>query len=114
MEELRLFKVQKISIQMHCGSHDGGQKNAHQPIFPYNIIENSQTSLAHNSVLIVPNNFKFGTETCCMVLKPKSKLRQIDHNLHNHIFDDAICKPLGNGLTSSHMFIANIPAYVHI
>ena len=36
--------------------------------FPYNIIENSPTSLTHNSVVIGPNNFKFGTETSCMVL----------------------------------------------
>ena len=46
--------------------------NAHQHIFPYNIIENSQTSLAHNSVFIVPNNFKFCTQN----------LGRIDHNLH--------------------------------
>ena len=68
MQELRLFKVRKISTRLYCGSHDGGQKNAHRPIFPYNIIENSQTSLAHHSVFIGPNNLKLGTETCCMVL----------------------------------------------
>ena len=39
-----------------------------QPIFPYNIIENSPTSLAHNSVLIGLNKSKFGTETRCVVL----------------------------------------------
>ena len=42
--------------------------SAHQPILPYNIIENPPTSLAHNSVFIGPNNFKFGTETRFMVL----------------------------------------------
>ena len=41
----------------------GKKVNAHQPIFPYNIIENSPTSLAHNSVFIGPNNFKIGTQT---------------------------------------------------
>ena len=30
---------------------------------PYNIIENSPTSLAHTSVFVNPNNFRFGTET---------------------------------------------------
>ena len=53
--ELRLFKVRRITIKLHWGSHDGGQKNAHQPIFPYNITENSRISLAHNSVFVVLN-----------------------------------------------------------
>ena len=67
MQELRLFKVGKISIHLYCGSHVGGQKNAHQPIFQYNIIKNSPTSLTYNSAVFVPNNFKFGTKTryCC-------------------------------------------------
>ena len=56
-------------MQLYCGSHDGGQKNAHQPIFPYKVIENSLTSLAHNSVFIDPNDFKFGTQTRFMVLQ---------------------------------------------
>ena len=43
-------------------------KNAHQPIFPYNIIENSETSLTHNSVSISPNDLKFGGKTHCVVL----------------------------------------------
>ena len=50
------------------GSHVGGLKNAHQPIFPYNIIENYLASLACNSVFIGPNNFKSDIETRCMVL----------------------------------------------
>ena len=49
------------------GSHLDGQKNTHQTNFPYYIIEKSPTSSAHNSVLIHPKNFKFGTETRCMV-----------------------------------------------
>ena len=65
---LQLLKVWKISIHLYCSSHVGGQKNAHQPIFPYNIIENYPTSLAYNSVFVGPNNIKFGTKTCCMFL----------------------------------------------
>ena len=63
MPELQLFKVRKISTHFYRGSHVGGKKNAHQPIFPHIIIENSLTSLTHNSVSVGPNNFKFGTET---------------------------------------------------
>ena len=44
-------------------------KSAYQLIFPYYIIENFPTSLAGNTVFIGPNNFKFGTETCSMVLQ---------------------------------------------
>ena len=43
MQELRLFRSQKISIHSYCTSH---------------IIENPLNSLAHNSVFIDPNNFK--------------------------------------------------------
>ena len=46
----------------------GGQKNVHQHIFPYDIIEYSPTSLAHNSVFVGPNNFKLRTETQYVVL----------------------------------------------
>ena len=67
MQELRLFNFQKISIRLYCGSHVGLQKNAHQPILPNNIIENSQTSLAYNSFFIGPNNFKSNAKTHCMV-----------------------------------------------
>ena len=68
MQELRLLKVGKISIHLPCGSHVDGQNNAHQLIFPDNIIANSPTSLAYNSAVFVPNNFKFGTKTRNMVL----------------------------------------------
>ena len=37
------------------------------PIFPYNIKEDSPTSLAHNSVNNGSNDFQFGIETCCMI-----------------------------------------------
>ena len=90
MQELRLFKVWKISIHLYCGSHDSGQKIAPKPIFPYYIIENPPISLVHNSVLIGPNNFKFGT---VWSYRPYQNLGQIDHNLHSHAFDDVICKP---------------------
>ena len=63
MQELRLFKVGKISIHLSCGSHIGAQNNAPQLIFPYNVIENLQLLWP-----ITPNNFKFGTETRYMVL----------------------------------------------
>ena len=33
-------------MHFYCSSHDGGQKNAHQLIFPCNITENSPTLLA--------------------------------------------------------------------
>ena len=68
MQELRLFKVGKISIHLPCGSHVGVQNNAHQPTFPDNVIANSPTSFAYNSAVFVPNNFKFGTKTRDMVL----------------------------------------------
>ena len=57
----------EISVFLYCGSHVGGHKNAHQPIFPYNIIENSPISLAHNTVFFGPNSVKFGTETSYVV-----------------------------------------------
>ena len=43
-------------------------KECLHPNFPYEIIENPPTSLAYNSVFVDPNNFKFGTETHCMVI----------------------------------------------
>ena len=56
-------------------SHYGGQKNAHQPNFPYNLTKNYPTSLVRNSVFIGPNNFKFGTKTRYIVLQAISKCR---------------------------------------
>ena len=53
----------------------------------YNIIEDSATSLAHNSVFIGPNNSEFGTDAYMHVVwsgRPYQNLGQIDHNLHNH------------------------------
>ena len=76
MQKLRLFKVLKISIHLYRGSHDGGQENAHEPILLYNIIENSPTYFARNSVLAGPNSFKFGAATY-------QNLGQISRNLHN-------------------------------
>ena len=66
MQELRLFKVGKISIHLSCGSHIGAQNNAPPPpqlIFPYNVIANLQLLWP-----ITPNNLKFGTKTRYMVL----------------------------------------------
>ena len=76
----------KISIHKYCGSSVDRQKNACQPIFPYNKLETSPTSLTWKSVFIGPNDFS-------MILFAISKLGQIDHHLHNHVFDDIICKP---------------------
>ena len=59
-------KFEKYSY-IFCGSYVGGQKNAHRLIFPYNVIEHSPTSLACNSVFVGPNDFKFGTNTRCVV-----------------------------------------------
>ena len=41
--------------------------NAHHPIFPYSVIENSPTSLTHNSVFIGTNKFKLDIETHCLI-----------------------------------------------
>ena len=68
MQELRLFKVGKISIHLTCGSHVGAQNDAHQPIFPYNVIANSPTSLAYNSAVFVPNNLSLVQRHVYMVL----------------------------------------------
>ena len=68
-------QILKISTDLCCGSHVGGQENAQQPIFPhiYNIIENSPTSFARNCVFVGPNDFTFGTETNLMVFLAISK-----------------------------------------
>ena len=60
-------------MHLYFGSHVGGRKNAHQPVFPYHIIGNSPTSFAHNFVSSGPNYFKFGTETCFVVLQAIQK-----------------------------------------
>ena len=65
----------KVSIHFYCSSHDGGQKNARQLIFPCNITENSPTLLADNSVFICP-------KTSCMILyRLYRNYGKIDHNL---------------------------------
>ena len=79
MQELRLFKVGKISIHLPCGSHVGAQNNAHQPIFPHSVIRNSPTSMAYDSAVFVPNNFNFGAKALYR------NLEQFNHNLHNHV-----------------------------
>ena len=65
------FESAVVSILIHYNI--GGQQNAHQPIFPYNVIVSSSSSLAHNSAFIVSNNFNFGTEARCMVFQAPSK-----------------------------------------
>ena len=68
MQELQQ-SLENISIHLYSCSHVGRQKNVHQPVFPYNVIENPPTFLAHNSAIDGPNDFKFGTETCYMVFQ---------------------------------------------
>ena len=92
MQEILLFKVHKISINLYCSSHVGGQKNAHQFIFQHSIIENSPTSLTYNSVFVqITSNLV--QRHIVWSYRPCQNLEQIDHNLHNHVFDDIICKP---------------------
>ena len=55
---------------------------AHHPISLYNIIQNSPTSLAHNSLLVSLNNFEFGTRHVVWSYRPCQNLGQIDRNLH--------------------------------
>ena len=43
-------------MHLYSGSHVGGQKNANQPIFPYNVMKNSPISFAHNSVFYGPTS----------------------------------------------------------
>ena len=57
------------------------KKNVRQPIFPYNIIENAPTSLAHNSSFNGQNTFKFGTETNIWSYRSYQSLEEIEHNL---------------------------------
>ena len=57
------------------------------------IIENFQSSLAHNSCFdlfeitsnLVQTHIVWSCTTC-------QNLGQIDHNLHSHVIDDVICK----------------------
>ena len=39
--------------------------------------QNPQNFLVHNSAFICPNDFKFGTETLCIIIKI---IQKIDHN----------------------------------
>ena len=64
-----------------------------QPIFPYNIIENSPPYFACNSVFVGPNGPNFVQRHVLWSHRPYQNLGQIDHNLHDHVFDDVISKP---------------------
>ena len=78
MQKLRLFKFSKISIHLYCGSHDGGQENAPSPFSLFSLVQMT-SNLVQRHVL--------------WCYRPYQNLGQIDHNLHNHVFDDVICKP---------------------
>ena len=88
-----MFKVRKIPIHLYCSSHVGGQKNAHQPIFPYNIIENSPYSLPLTLLSRIQITSNLIQRHIVWSYKPYQNSEQIDHNLHNHVFDDVIYKP---------------------
>ena len=85
MHELELFKLDNLHTFI-LRQPWWLAKNAHQPIFPYYIIESSAIPLAHNSIFICPNTFKFGTETRYIALKTTQELEEVDHNLHNNLF----------------------------
>ena len=74
MQELQLSKDYKLSyIYIAAAMLVGKRMPRHPPIFPHNIIEKCPNSFARNSVFIGPNDFKFSTETRCMVLQAISK-----------------------------------------
>ena len=81
------WSYSKFRKSPYCGNHVGGQKNAHQPIFPHNIIENSPTSSAHNSVFIDPKTSNLVERYGVWFYRPHQTLGPIDHNLHNHASD---------------------------
>ena len=84
MQEVWLHKFQEIHI---CG-----QKNAHQPVFPYKIIENSPTPLIVLITLfsLVQMASNLAERNAIWLNRPYQNLRQIGHNFRNHIFDDFI------------------------
>ena len=56
-----------------------------QPIFPYNIIDNSPTAFTLKTVFVDPNLVQIQV---LWSYRPYQNLGQIDHNLHDHVFDD--------------------------
>ena len=71
--------LQEISIHLYCGSHVGGQKDGHQPIFPRNM-KNSPTFLAHNSLFVGPDNLDVIQRRIIWSYRPYQCLGQFDHN----------------------------------
>ena len=93
MHKLWLFKVLKISIHFCCGSHVGGQVNAHHPIFPYNIWKILQLLLPVTLLSLVQMTSNLVRRHVLWSYWPCQNLGQIDRSLHNnHVFDDVICK----------------------
>ena len=58
--------LEHLFICLYCGCHVGGQKNALQPYFP---TETFQPLWPVTLFLFGVNNYKFSTETHCIVLK---------------------------------------------
>ena len=75
-------------MHLYCCSHDGGQKNAYQPIFPCNIIEISLTCLDHNSVLVLMTSNLIHRHVVWSD-KPDQNLGQMDHNFHGFLMSYA-------------------------
>ena len=69
------------------------QPCSHQPIFPYNIIEHSQTSLALTLFTMVQMTSNLIYRHIVCFYRPYQNLGQIDRNLHDHVFGDVVCKP---------------------
>ena len=88
-----MFKVRKISIHLSCGSHVGAQNNAHQPIFPYNVIANSSTSLAYNSAVLFQITLNLVQRHVIWFYSVYRNLEQFNHNLHNHVLMTSYPKP---------------------
>ena len=78
---------------------------ASQPIFPYNIIENSSTSLALTLFLSVQITSNLVQGHVVWSYRLYQTLEQIYHNLHSHGFNDVICKPPPCVTSESRIFL---------
>ena len=66
----------------------------YHPIFPYNILKSFPASLAYSSVLIDRKaTSKSVQRHTVLYYRSYPNFGQTDHNFHNHVFDDVICKP---------------------
>ena len=57
-------------------------------------MENSPNYFGLYNCFVGPDNFIFWVQRHVVwSYRPYENLEQTDHNLHNHVFDDVICKP---------------------